>query len=71
MHVIGSNNCSKKKHLDETLEHYQNIVEKDGLAQLDALVRFHLKIETDNLTDEKLIELYAKVEWCIKQENKK
>ena len=38
---------------------------------MDALLRYHFKIDPEELEDEKYIKLAAQLTWVIEQENKK
>jgi hypothetical protein len=40
------------------------------IEQADALLRYYFKVETDNLSDEKFMELYAKVQWIMDEKRK-
>jgi hypothetical protein len=42
-------------------------LKNDGvLEQADALIRYYFKVDTDTLNDEKFYELYAKLQWVLK-----
>ena len=46
-------------------------IDNDEGAQIDALLRFHFKVNPDGLSDEEYFRLYAQLEWVIRMENKK
>jgi len=46
-------------------------VDNNENYQIDALLRFHFKINPDNLDDEEYFNLYAQLEWVIRMENEK
>lgn len=44
---------------------------KDELRKIDALIRFHFKIDPDKLTDNKWAELWQQLQYALEQENQR
>jgi hypothetical protein len=69
MRCHGRDNLTKKKQLEEVIEKHKGMMENDAIAQMDGLLRFYFKIDTDSLSDEEFSQRWAQLNWVLKKRN--
>lgn len=62
---------SRSSFLKTQIDGYKKEIDKDELEQMDALLRYHFKVNPDELEDEKYYKLAAQLTWVIEMENSK
>jgi hypothetical protein len=56
---------------DNEIDPRKEDIERDEGKQLEALIRYHFKIDPSKLSDNDFFDLSAQLVWVIEQENKK
>ena len=57
--------------LKQNVDLYRKELDTDELGQMDALLRYHFKIDPDQLGDSEYYKMAAQLTWVIEMENKK
>lgn len=61
----------KKKLLDHSITDVEYPIEGSGMRQIDALLRFHFKIDPDLLDDDAWAKRWGELDWVLMKEREK
>ena len=62
---------SNYSYLKHNIDKYREELEGSELEQMDALLRYHFKVNPDTLEDNEYFKLAAQLTWVIEMENSK
>jgi len=62
---------SNYSYLKHNIDKYREELEASELEQMDALLRYHFKVNPDTLEDNEYFKLAAQLTWVIEMENSK